>query len=94
MRNTFTASLFVFFVYASLNAPAQTKRLDSLIAELPAAKEDTNKAKLLYHISVAYYETDPEKGIKYGEQALKHINETDDLPFLFLSDINMPNLHG
>lgn len=29
-----------------------------------------------------------------GELALKHINETDDLPFLILSDINMPKLNG
>ena len=29
-----------------------------------------------------------------GEQALDHINATDDLPFLILSDINMPKLNG
>ena len=29
-----------------------------------------------------------------GEEALKHINETNDLPFLILSDINMPKLNG
>ena len=29
-----------------------------------------------------------------GEQALEHINTTDDLPFLILSDINLPKLNG
>ena len=29
-----------------------------------------------------------------GEEALKHINDTNDLPFLILSDINMPKLNG
>jgi CheY-like chemotaxis protein len=29
-----------------------------------------------------------------GQEALEHINATDDLPFLILSDINMPKLNG
>ena len=29
-----------------------------------------------------------------GQEALDHINTTDDLPFLILSDINMPKLNG
>lgn len=29
-----------------------------------------------------------------GQEALDHINATDDLPFLILSDINMPKLNG
>ena len=29
-----------------------------------------------------------------GQKALDYINETDDLPFLILSDINMPKLNG
>lgn len=29
-----------------------------------------------------------------GQEALDHINSTDDLPFLILSDINMPKLNG
>jgi len=29
-----------------------------------------------------------------GEEALEHINTTDDLPFLILSDINLPKLNG
>ena len=29
-----------------------------------------------------------------GQEALDHINATDELPFLILSDINMPKLNG
>ena len=29
-----------------------------------------------------------------GQEALDHINTTDELPFLILSDINMPKLNG
>ena len=29
-----------------------------------------------------------------GQQALEYINTTDDLPFLILSDINLPKLNG
>lgn len=29
-----------------------------------------------------------------GQEALDHIEKTDDLPFLILSDINMPKLNG
>lgn len=29
-----------------------------------------------------------------GQEALDHINESQDLPFLILSDINMPKLNG
>jgi CheY-like chemotaxis protein len=29
-----------------------------------------------------------------GQEALEHINASDDLPFLILSDINMPKLNG
>lgn len=29
-----------------------------------------------------------------GQQALEHIDKTDELPFLILSDINMPKLSG
>ena len=29
-----------------------------------------------------------------GQEALEHINNSDDLPFLILSDINMPKLNG
>ena len=77
MRNIFTVSLFVFCVYANLNATAQTKRMDSLMAELPAAKEDTNKTLLLCNISASYFETNPDKGIEYGKQALKLATKLD-----------------
>ncbi|PKL79669.1 MAG: hypothetical protein CVV25_07305 [Ignavibacteriae bacterium HGW-Ignavibacteriae-4] len=41
-------------------------RLDSLLAELPKAKGDTNEVKLLANISSETSSYNPEKGIKYG----------------------------
>lgn len=45
--------------------------LDSLVARLPEAKEDTNKVKLLSLISTGYRTIDPDAGIKYGKQQLE-----------------------
>ena len=43
-------------------------RIDSLLTELPKAKEDTNKVKLLIAISKNYSAISFDEGIKYGEQ--------------------------
>lgn len=45
-------------------------KLDSLIAELPKAREDTNKVSLLNDISFQYYSINPQEGIKYGNSGL------------------------
>jgi adenylate cyclase len=47
------------------------ERVDSLLSELPKAKEDTNKAHLLGLITASYSRLDPDKGIEYGEQGLE-----------------------
>ena len=41
-----------------------------MLKKLPAAREDTNKVKLLNGLSFSYGYTDPDEGIKYGQQAL------------------------
>jgi class 3 adenylate cyclase/Tfp pilus assembly protein PilF len=46
-------------------------KIDSLLKELPKAKEDTNKVKLLSALSYGYYAVNPDEGIKYGEIGLK-----------------------
>lgn len=77
----YAITLFIFLLYTTLNfnATAQTiqQQLDSSIAALHGAKEDTNKVLLLCGISVNYFQTDPEKGKEYGEQALKLATELD-----------------
>ncbi|QIP15657.1 tetratricopeptide repeat protein [Spirosoma aureum] len=45
-------------------------RLDSLLAELPRAKPDTNRVKLLNLISVNYSRINPNEGINYANQSL------------------------
>ena len=44
--------------------------IDSMTKMLPAAKEDTNKVKLLNALSYSYSFTNPDDGIKCGQQAL------------------------
>ena len=44
--------------------------IDSLLLELPKAKEDTNKVHILYEISFAFLNIDPDSGIMYGNQQL------------------------
>ncbi len=46
------------------------EKIDSLLAELPNAKEDTNKVKTMNELSLSYYFVNPEKGLEYGEMAL------------------------
>ena len=45
-------------------------RLDSLLAELPRAKPDSNRVKLLCYISNELYNINPNEGINYAGQAL------------------------
>jgi len=46
-------------------------KLDSLLAELPRVKGDTNEVKLLSSISFSYYSTNPDEGIEYGLKGLE-----------------------
>ncbi len=50
-------------------------RIDSLLAELPRAKKDTNHAKLLGQISWEHYASNPDKGIEYGLQGVEMAKE-------------------
>ncbi len=43
--------------------------IDSLLTELPKAKEDTNKVKIFVNLSLNYV-SDPDEGIRQGEQGL------------------------
>ena len=44
--------------------------IDSMLKDLPKAKEDTNKVKLLSGLSYGYSTINPDEGIKYGQQSL------------------------
>jgi class 3 adenylate cyclase len=45
--------------------------IDSLLRELPKAKEDTNKVKLLNELGAKYNYTKPDEGIKYAQQGME-----------------------
>ncbi len=51
--------------------------LDSLLAQLPRMKEDTNKVSLLHRIADEYFYIDASKGIEYGKQTLELSNKLD-----------------
>jgi class 3 adenylate cyclase len=80
MKNiNFKLAILISFFIISNSSPlfAQKQgqaKIDSLLKELPKAKEDTNKVKLLDDLSYEYYTINPDDGIKYGEQCL-HLSE-------------------
>ncbi len=64
-------SFFIVFLSLSVHAQRQGQRLiDSLLQELPKAKEDTNKVKLLYALAFVYEEINPGEGLKYSQTEL------------------------
>ena len=62
----------IVIVEAQLQGQA---KIDSLMNELPKAKPDTNKVKLLASISYVNREINPDEGLKYGEQGLELTNK-------------------
>lgn len=73
MRQRLTLVISITFLLTANSGIAQLKgqaRMDSLLAELPKAKNDTNKVLLLDNISSDYKSINPDEGIKYGKQQL------------------------
>ncbi|HYG04495.1 MAG TPA: response regulator [Chryseosolibacter sp.] len=57
-------------------------------------EDDSDDQEILAEV---FYELNYQNKILFftdGEKALDHINESKDLPFLILSDINLPKLNG
>ncbi|HEY9177470.1 MAG TPA: transcriptional regulator [Flavipsychrobacter sp.] len=65
--------LCLVLMSASANAIASEREayIDSMLALVPEAKNDTNKVLLLCELSRAYFQVAPDKGVVYGEHALK-----------------------
>ncbi len=62
--------VIIFFSIAGVAQKQGQQRIDSLLAVLPDAKEDTVKIKVLYDLSFTYHTINPDEGIKYGKIAL------------------------
>ncbi len=67
---------FFFFLAAGTLNPAQAQkqgqaRIDSLLMQLPNAKEDTNKVILLNDLCFTSYSINPDEGLRYGNLALE-----------------------
>ncbi|MDC1068682.1 tetratricopeptide repeat protein [Candidatus Kapabacteria bacterium] len=67
--------LILAISYGSSAKLSGQARIDSLEAELPNAKADTNHVNLLHRLSFAYYTINPDKGIEYGEKGLALAND-------------------
>ncbi|HEY6978975.1 MAG TPA: tetratricopeptide repeat protein [Chitinophagaceae bacterium] len=70
MRKLF---VLIIITVCSMQSQAQLQGqplIDSLLSQLPQAKEDTNKVMLLNDLSLTYYSINPEEGLKFGKQAL------------------------
>jgi len=67
--------LFLLLIITAGN-PSQAQlqgqeRVDSLLAQLPNANDDTSKVKLLTDLSFIFYSIDPDEGLRYGMQGLE-----------------------
>jgi len=72
-----TLFLFLLIGGMTMESFAQDKHLvDSLQALLKTAKQDTTKAKILYQLSVAYVENNPDKAMDYARQTLALSEQT------------------
>ncbi|MBA3970858.1 MAG: histidine kinase, partial [Bacteroidetes bacterium] len=71
MKNKFCFLLFISLTISVFAQKQGQERIDSLIASIPKALQDTNKVKLLGDISATFWSINPEEGIKYGKQALE-----------------------
>jgi class 3 adenylate cyclase/lipopolysaccharide biosynthesis regulator YciM len=72
VRKIYLVLAIVVLCFGTVQAQKQGQELlDSLMKELPKAKEDTNHVKLLKNLSSNLFTTDPDKGIKYGLEGAK-----------------------
>lgn len=66
--------IFLILLLGTFTASAQKKgqaRLDSLLAEVPRMKQDTNGVKLLSYISTAYRQISPDNSVAYAQKAME-----------------------
>ena len=66
-----TPYLFILLLLSSFSSVAQKvdqPLIDSLLTELPKAKEDTNKVRLLDKLSFTYSNINPAEGLRYAAQ--------------------------
>lgn len=70
IKTAFLLSVLGFTLLSEVVAQKQTVT-DSLLVELPKAKADTSKVKILSKISTELYQANPDEGLKYAKEALK-----------------------
>ncbi len=71
-------SIFLFLVTLFLATHAQNSQLDSLLAKLETATEDTNKVRIYQQVFKKYFRPNPNKAIEYGKMGLKLATKLND----------------
>jgi class 3 adenylate cyclase/Tfp pilus assembly protein PilF len=83
MKSTLLALIILLSISITNQTKAEDKplsgqaKIDSLLAEIPKAKGDTNEVKLLNSLTFNYKTINPNKGIDFGVQGLKLAKEID-----------------
>ncbi|GAB5466655.1 MAG: hypothetical protein Kapaf2KO_20910 [Candidatus Kapaibacteriales bacterium] len=72
-----TLTIVIFAALPSLSQLQGQALIDSLEAELPKAKGDTNHVKLLNKLSYQYSRVKPSEGIEYGEKGVVLAKDID-----------------
>lgn len=73
MKHTSIICIVTICLFVSVTSHAQKSQqryLDSLVRELPKAKEDTNKGNMYFNLSTSYFGINVDKGISYGQQGV------------------------
>ena len=71
--------LLLICIYVVINCSAQQKHLDSLLNALKQhPQEDTTKLNLLYLVAMAYYNTNPDEGIKKSNEGINLAHKLND----------------
>lgn len=69
--------LLLALLPAITKAKEGAERLDSMLKELPKAKDDTTRANILIRLSLDQRYVNPTEGIKYGQQAIDLCDNID-----------------
>ena len=66
-------SLFLYFIaYAQQNSP---KTIDSLLQQIPLAKNDTARARIYIKLENELRSSNPEKALQYAEKSLQIVKK-------------------
>ncbi len=93
MNKQILTLLFVFLSFQSFAELRGQARLDSLLAVLPAQKEDSNKVSTLSFIGMSYRKFDSDKAISYGQESVALARKLKEKDILATAIYNLGNTY-